>query len=44
MAPGPGLEEVEGLKIKLIDTCGLEDPEAGDTVHHVVRKGGWHTL
>lgn len=30
-------EEAEGLKVKVIDTCGLEDPEAGDTVHYTVR-------
>ncbi|KAG2492652.1 hypothetical protein HYH03_009068 [Edaphochlamys debaryana] len=29
-----GDAEVDGLRIKLIDTCGLEDPEAGDTVNY----------
>nr|BCL66247.1 translocon at the outer envelope membrane of chloroplasts 34 [Volvox reticuliferus] len=28
-----GNPEVDGLRLKLIDTCGLEDPEAGDTVN-----------
>nr|ADI46839.1 TOC34f [Volvox carteri f. nagariensis] len=28
-----GDPEIDGLRIKLIDTCGLEDPEAGDTVN-----------
>uniref|UniRef100_A0A7S0R593 AIG1-type G domain-containing protein n=1 Tax=Chlamydomonas leiostraca TaxID=1034604 RepID=A0A7S0R593_9CHLO len=35
---GPDTEEVEGLRVKLIDTCGLEDPEAGDTVHHTAMR------
>jgi len=26
----------DGFRIKLIDTCGLEDPEAGDTVNQAV--------
>lgn len=29
-----GNPEVDGLRIRLIDTCGLEDPEAGDTVNY----------
>lgn len=29
--------DLEGFKLKLIDTCGLEDPEAGDTVNYGVR-------
>ncbi|GLC41020.1 Translocase of chloroplast [Pleodorina starrii] len=28
-----GDPEVDGLRLKIIDTCGLEDPEAGDTVN-----------
>nr|BCL66170.1 translocon at the outer envelope membrane of chloroplasts 34 [Volvox reticuliferus] len=28
-----GSHEVDGLRLKLIDTCGLEDAEAGDTVN-----------
>nr|ADF43174.1 TOC34m [Chlamydomonas reinhardtii] len=28
-----GNSEVDGFRLKLIDTCGLEDPEAGDTVN-----------
>ncbi|KAG1679820.1 hypothetical protein FOA52_012732 [Chlamydomonas sp. UWO 241] len=34
-APGSG---ADGLKVKLIDTCGLEDPEAGDTVNYAALK------
>lgn len=26
--------ELDGFKVKVIDTCGLEDPEAGDTVNY----------
>ncbi|GFR43145.1 hypothetical protein Agub_g4168 [Astrephomene gubernaculifera] len=29
-----GDPEVDGFRLKLIDTCGLEDPEAGDTVNY----------
>lgn len=29
--------ELDGFRLKLIDTCGLEDPEAGDTVNYTVR-------
>jgi predicted GTPase len=28
----------DGFRIKLIDTCGLEDPEAGDTVNYAALK------
>nr|ADI46934.1 TOC34m [Volvox carteri f. nagariensis] len=28
-----GDPQIDGLRLKLIDTCGLEDPEAGDTVN-----------
>ncbi|PNH07472.1 Translocase of chloroplast 33, chloroplastic [Tetrabaena socialis] len=38
-----GDPEVDGLRLKLIDTCGLEDPEAGDTVNfglHALQLGG----
>ncbi|KAG2437622.1 hypothetical protein HYH02_011261 [Chlamydomonas schloesseri] len=28
-----GNPEMDGFRLKLIDTCGLEDPEAGDTVN-----------
>lgn len=34
-----GGDEADGFKLKLIDTCGLEDPEAGDTVNYTVREG-----
>ena len=30
----------DGFRIKLIDTCGLEDPEAGDTVNQTVSQSG----
>ncbi|KAJ9506779.1 hypothetical protein QJQ45_002996 [Haematococcus lacustris] len=30
--------DVEGFRIKLIDTCGLEDPDAGDTVHYAALR------
>ncbi|KAF8061109.1 TOC34 [Scenedesmus sp. PABB004] len=26
--------ELDGFRVKIIDTCGLEDPEAGDTVNY----------
>lgn len=29
-------EVVGGFRVRLIDTCGLEDPEAGDTVNYAV--------
>lgn len=29
-----GDTELDGFRLKLIDTCGLEDPEAGDTVNY----------
>jgi len=29
-----GDPELDGFKVQLIDTCGLEDPEAGDTVNY----------
>lgn len=32
-----GDPEVDGFRLKLVDTCGLEDPEAGDTVNYMVR-------
>ncbi len=32
--------QVDGLRIRLIDTCGLEDPEAGDTVNYGVSGVG----
>ena len=31
-----GDPELDGFKVQLIDTCGLEDPEAGDTVNYGV--------
>jgi len=31
---------LEGFKLRLIDTCGLEDPEAGDTINYVVGAHG----
>lgn len=31
-----GDPEVDGFRVKFIDTCGLEDPEAGDTVNYMV--------
>ena len=41
----PYLKQVEdpdsgadGFRVKLIDTCGLEDPEAGDTVNYAALK------
>jgi hypothetical protein len=32
-----GDPELDGFKVQLIDTCGLEDPEAGDSVNYGVR-------
>jgi hypothetical protein len=32
-----GDAELDGFRVKIIDTCGLEDPEAGDTVNYTVR-------
>ncbi|KAF6261872.1 TOC34m [Scenedesmus sp. NREL 46B-D3] len=29
-----GDPELDGFRVKIIDTCGLEDPEAGDTVNY----------
>lgn len=29
-----GDAELDGFRLKIIDTCGLEDPEAGDTVNY----------
>ncbi len=31
-----GDPELDGFKLRLIDTCGVEDPEAGDTVNYPV--------
>jgi hypothetical protein len=31
-----GDAELDGFRVKIIDTCGLEDPEAGDTVNYTV--------
>lgn len=28
--------DLDGFKIKIIDTCGLESPEGGDAVNHAV--------
>jgi len=36
-----GDEALDGFRLTLIDTCGLEDPEAGDTVSYGVSKDGW---
>jgi predicted GTPase len=33
-----GDPELHGFRVKIIDTCGLEDPEAGDTVNYTVRS------
>lgn len=30
-----GDPDVDGFRVKVIDTCGLEDPEAGDTVNYM---------
>ncbi|KIZ03478.1 chloroplast outer envelope protein [Monoraphidium neglectum] len=35
-----GDEELDGYRLTLIDTCGLEDPEAGDTVSYGGRLFG----
>jgi hypothetical protein len=34
-----GDPDVDGFRFKVIDTCGLEDPEAGDTVNYMVSEG-----
>jgi len=34
-----GDPDVDGFRVKVIDTCGLEDPEAGDTVNYMVGGG-----
>jgi hypothetical protein len=31
-----GDPDVDGFRLKVVDTCGLEDPEAGDTVNYMV--------
>lgn len=30
-----GDPDVDGFRLKVVDTCGLEDPEAGDTVNYM---------
>jgi len=37
-AVGEEISGLEGMRIKLIDTCGLEDPEAGDAVHYAALR------
>lgn len=35
-----GDASVDGFRVTLLDTCGLEDPEAGDSVNYMVSQGG----
>jgi hypothetical protein len=36
-----GDPDVDGFRLKVVDTCGLEDPEAGDTVNYMVSLMLW---
>lgn len=36
-----GDPDVDGFRLKVVDTCGLEDPEAGDTVNYMVSVQWW---